>query len=87
MYCTHICVQNLDKYQPTKNRNITHQYKYSCLIIIILVIKVLKPPDNETIHCNGPAGDAIIIFLPYRYGFMDMLKSYSEKDNNEKFHP
>ena len=51
------------------------------------MIKVLKPPDNETIHCHGPAGDAIIIFLPYRYGFMDMLKSYSEKDNNEKFHP
>jgi len=41
---------NVDKYhrKSTKNRNITHQNKYSCLTI--LMIMVLKPPDNETIY-------------------------------------
>jgi len=28
---------------------------YSCLTI--LMIMLLKPPDGETIYCNGPAGE------------------------------
>lgn len=43
---------------------------------------VLKPPHNEIINCDSTADDSINIFM----WMMDLLKSYYERDNNEKLH-